>query len=279
MRHSGFPTVLACAALIASGAVAQTQTELQPTAVEPAPVADLEPDDADPAPPTAASDDEQSLDDLEDAITRQLNSGQKLERSFTLERYKNGELVDRSKRTVTIDEKKAERLRAAGASASEQVLSAYDGELLSRPEAREEAQSDFVLADRDANGLLTAAEFVALVDAWRRDPLRGGEPEIRGDSRDSRIEAFLAEISPAEEPSQPNASATQKFTLMAGPVAALSEEEYVREYLRDFDAADQDRDLLLSGDQLELFRALARGDAVRPTEPVTGGEALETDRN
>ncbi len=49
---------------------------------------------------------------------------------------------------------------------------------------------------------------------------------------------------------------------MAGAAGALSRDDYVREYLLDFDSMDRDHDMLLKSEELLRFRAANRGETI-----------------
>ncbi len=61
---------------------------------------------------------------------------------------------------------------------------------------------------------------------------------------------------------QTHAYAKQKFAFMAGAAQTLSLEDYIREYLLDFDAMDVNDDMILTGEELMRFRALNRGETL-----------------
>ncbi|GJL95202.1 MAG: hypothetical protein DHS20C05_16070 [Hyphococcus sp.] len=198
----------------------------------------------------------------EDEIADDLNSRQQLEQTFTLQRTINGEVVETTKRTVTYDRNGPYRATEANVSTLERVKQAFDGEVLTRPEALEEAKLDFTIADVNADYMLTPDEFAALVDSWQENETKQAEAPTKEIARQRQYEAFLAELSPEAAEMQNEAYAKEKFAFMAGAKTWLSREDYIREYLLDFDSMDADNDTLLKGNELMRFRALNRGETI-----------------
>lgn len=240
-----------CAAFSASAA-AQNET-LQPTPVEPAAIDAIERDmpiamPVEPGEPTEVD---------EDAITRELNANTRLDRSFTLRRRVNGELVETTKRTVALPRGATDNDTAP----SERALAAYDDEVLSRVEALEEAKNDFTAADTNKDGLMSKAEFEALAKTWRAKARREESAESQEHlAREERREAFLAELKRETDDTRPHTDAARKFAFLAGMSQTISREDYVREYMLDFDSVDENKDMILKGDELKQFRALNRGE-------------------
>ena len=50
---------------------------------------------------------------------------------------------------------------------------------------------------------------------------------------------------------------------MAGAADAMTLQDYIREYLLDFDSMDENQDTVLTGDELMRFRALNRGETLK----------------
>lgn len=193
-----------------------------------------------------------------------LNSQQQLKQTFTLERRMDGELIETKKQTVTLSPGVPYRPTEAGETVLEQVRAAFDQEALSRIEAFEEAKLDFTVADADRNDLMTVDEFTALVATWRGAGVR--EPVLASDAEDSRdrqytdiLEPIVAEVDPAQE----RAYARAKFAYISGASPTISRQDYIREYLLDFDAMDENNDTVLQGDELLRFRAANRGESIR----------------
>ena len=190
-----------------------------------------------------------------------LNSRQQIQQSFTFTRTINGEVVDTEKRTVTYSRKDPLRETEAGVSALDRLKSAFDSEVLTRTEAFEEAKLDFVIADKDRDNMMTADEFVGLAEQWRtnnaRDP-QDVEPET---ARERQYRAFLDELDPEGAKEEADTNARRKFATMVGMAPSISREDYLSEYLLDFDSMDSDNDGILRGDELMMFRALNRGES------------------
>ncbi len=205
---------------------------------------------------------EESAEVNPDEMADMLNSQQQLRQTFTLKRTINGEIVESEKRTVTFSRDTPYRETEAGETTLEALKSAFDGELLTRTEAFEEAKLDFAIADIDRNGRMTIDEFADLVDTWRENEARMADAPTKNIARQRHYEAFLAEINPDAAEMQNEAYARQKFMFMAGAAETVSREDYIREYLLDFDAMDENQDALLRGDELMRFRALNRGETL-----------------
>jgi hypothetical protein len=194
-----------------------------------------------------------------DEMAAYLNAQQKIKQSYTLTRTINGEVVETTQETVVFSPGDPVRSTEAGQSPLDSLKARFDAELLTRLEAFEEARLDFVVADVNRDGAVTAAEFVGLVRTWRENEARARAQASSANDR----EAFLASLDPIDA-AQADADAQRKFAAMAGAAAALPSEAYLREYLLDFDASDADRDTLLKAAELERFRALTRG--AEPTQ-------------
>jgi len=196
-----------------------------------------------------------------DEMADQLNARQQLQQTYTLKRTIDGEVVQTEKRTVTFSRETPYRETEAGQTTLEALKATFDGELLTRMEAFEEAKLDFTIADIDRDGRMTADEFANLIESQRQIEARQAEAPTREIERQRRYEDFLEEISPDAAKLQDGALARKKFAFMTGSASALTLEDYIREYLLDFDAMDADKDTLLNGDELLRFRALNRGEA------------------
>jgi len=197
-----------------------------------------------------------------DEMADQLNGRQQLQQTVTLKRTINGEVVEREKRTITYKRGAPYRETEAGQSPLEALKTAFDGELLTRLEAFEEAKIDFTVADTDRNGLMTQEEFSALVESWRESGQPDDTAANREIARQRQYEAFLAEIDPAAAETPSDSPAVKKFKFMAGAADTVSRMDYIREYLLDFDAMDADKDTLLKDVELVRFRALNRGESL-----------------
>ncbi len=264
-------------AFVATHAVAQNDGSAgQPenlTPVEQAPldaVVDTAPTEATVIETTAAGTVNQELADeategaglSEDEIADMLNSQQQLKQTFTLKRTINGNVVETEKRTVTFSRNQPYRETEAGQSALEAVKAAFDGELLTRVEAFEEAKIDFVIADVNRDGVMTSQEFAALVDSWRENDARQAVAPTKDVERQRQYEALLEEINPEAAEAQNEAYAKEKFAFLSGAAETVTREDYIREYLLDFDSMDTDKDTVLKDMELMRFRALNRGETV-----------------
>ena len=210
-----------------------------------------------PAPSQESDPAEQSSDEADDDnIAAQLNAAQTINRTYTLTRSINGEVVETDARTVTIDGKTADEIPTLAS-----ITAAFDGEVLTRTEAFEEAKTDFALADANQDNFLSSDEFANLVVSWRNSKRHyRPTPTSEEAQRDQRIRAFLDEIDPMAQTMTAMARARDKFRFMAGVAPALSQKDYISEVLVDFDAMDQNGDLILKDTELARFRAANCGE-------------------
>ena len=197
-----------------------------------------------------------------DEMADMLNSQQQLKQTYTLKRTINGKVVESEKRTVTFDRNAPYRETEAGATTVEALKAAFDGELLTRIEAFEEAKLDFTIADANRDQTMTQDEFLSLVDTWRQSDDRAADAPTEEIARQRQYDAFLSEINPQAAESQSDQYAREKFAFMAGAAQTVSREVYIREYLLDFDTMDTNKDTLLRDDELMRFRALNRGEKI-----------------
>ncbi|MEM9616707.1 MAG: hypothetical protein AAF936_02010 [Pseudomonadota bacterium] len=201
---------------------------------------------------------EPSSDEMADL----LNSQQQLQQTFTFRRTIDGKVVETEKRTVTYDPASPYRETEAGQTTVERLKTAFDGEVLTRTEAFEEAKLDFTIGDVNRDGVMTADEFAELVASWREVESRTGSAPNAEIARQRQYDAFLAEISPETAQMQYEAYAKEKFMFLTGGVETVSRKDYIREYLLDFDAMDADADTILKDDELLKFRALNSGETI-----------------
>lgn len=226
------------------------------------PSSDVDPIEAeimtDPTQPDDQSDGKPGEDEMADL----LNSQQQLEQTFILKRTIDGNIVETEKRTVTISRDAPYRQTEAGLTDLERVKQAFDGEVLTRVEAFEEAKLDFVIADSDRDGKMTAEEFSALVASWKANEIRSADAPTKDIERQRQYEALLQEINPEAAEMHNEAFAKQKFAFLSGASETVSREDYIREYLLDFDSMDIDGDTILRDEELMRFRALNRGETL-----------------
>ncbi|GAB4516453.1 MAG: hypothetical protein Kow00133_00230 [Amphiplicatus sp.] len=245
------------AALAASGGAALAQTPDAPQPEEPVAVSapDAQEGQAEDQPDEAAINPDEMAD--------QLNKRQQLQQTVIFTRTINGEVVGEEKRTVTYSRGDPLRPSEAGGSAIEDLRAAFDREALTRSEAFEEAKLDFAVADQDRNDRLTAEEFVRLVQSWRENAARAAPSTGEEAARRRQFRAFVEELDPEAAERRAAEQARAKFAYMTGAAPTLAREDYIREYLLDFDAMDQDGDMILQGEELMMFRALNRGETLQ----------------
>ncbi len=109
---------------------------------------------------------------------------------------------------------------------------------------------------------MTSSEFAGLVESWRKNDARQAMAPNKEIARQREYDAFLEEIDPNAASVQTEAFAMKKFAFMAGDAGSLSLQEYIREYLLDFDSMDADKDTILTDEELMRFRAINRGETL-----------------
>ncbi len=250
----------------ASGAIAQgTEADAE---IEQVAISELAPAvlTAEPAPDPMTGAEERAPEPAaelsEDEVADMLNSRQQLQQTFTLKRTIDGNVVETEKRTVTYSRDQPYRETEAGQTALQKLQATFDGEVLTRVEAFEEAKLDFTIADTNRDGAMTADEFIALVNSWRENDTRQAEAPTQEVARQRNFEDFLLDVNPEAAREQNQTHVRGKFAFMSGAAQTVSREEYIREYLLDFDAMDADKDTLLKEMELMRFRALNRGEAL-----------------
>ena len=211
-----------------------------------------------PAAEAAAQAGESNPDEMADL----LNSRQQLKQTFTVTRTIDGKVTDTEQRTVVYSRDDPVRPTEAGESAAEAVKAAFDREVLTRTEAFEEAKLDFAFADKNRDGKLTEDEFVALALSWRDNAARQAEPTNKEETRQRQYDAFVDSLDPEAAKAEHAEEARQRFSFMTGAAQTFSREDYIREYLLDFDSMDQNGDMMLKGEELMQFRALNSGAAM-----------------
>lgn len=202
-----------------------------------------------------------------DEMASQLNARQRIEQTYTLTRTLNGEVVEVDRRTVIFNPGDPVRPTEAGVTAVEELLAAFNNELLTRTEAFEEARLDFIAADVNRDGVLSEDEFVAMVDNWRSISERRLVTGDEESARERQYRAFIEELDPETAREDAAALARSKFAFMAGASQTLTREDYIREYLLDFDSMDVNGDGFLRGRELMMFRALNRGETLTSAAP------------
>lgn len=237
--------------LAAAGAMAQTPPSTTEAEAALAPAAETA------APEVAA---EPNPDEMADS----LNAQQQIKQSFTFTRTIDGKVVETDTKTVTYSRDDPMRPTEAGETALESLRQAFDREVLTRTEAFEEAKLDFVIADRDRDNTINADEFAALVETWRETGAHETTAPAANEetARQRQYRAFIEEIDPEGAKQEAAERAKRKFMYMAGAAQYLSREDYLREYLLDFDSMDADGDSILKGEELMMFRAVNRGETL-----------------
>jgi|GEM_PF-1377571 len=264
-------TLLAGAGALAFAACAHAQNEEADAGIEQVAIPELE--ETPPAPDGNAQEGQaeasvagdEAADPSADEVADMLNSRQQLQQTFTLKRTINGNVVETDKRTVTFSRDEPYRETEAGRTALQKVQAIFDGEVLTRTEAFEEAKIDFTVADLNRDNAMTADEFAFLVESWRENDARNADAPTEDLAQQRDFEAFLLEINPDAAKEQTGAYAKEKFAFLSGASDTVTRESYIREYLLDFDSMDEDKDTILKDMELMRFRALIRGEKLNNT--------------
>ncbi len=245
--------------LFTASAMAQPPATPEPIEAEPLGEAPAEPvTETVPDTETTATQSDSDADNM----ASQLNARQQIKQTFTVTRTINGEVVETDQRTVTYSRGDPTRPSEAGSSVVEELLTAFNNEVLTRAEAFEEAKLDFVVADLDRDNLMSEQEFIGLVDTWRTNAARKAATTREQTARDRQYRAFIEELNPNMAAQESAVRASRKFAFMAGASPAMARDDYIREYLLDFDSMDSDGDGILRGEQLMEFRALNKGETL-----------------
>ena len=188
----------------------------------------------------------------EDEMADLLNSQQQITQGVTLTRSVNGQVVETKKETVVYSKDDPLRDSEAGVSPLERLKAQFDSQALTRKEALDEARSDFVVADLDRDGAMTADEFVYLVKGWE-------SAEITGSGHGRFVDPFY-HVDKEEADREHAEQARARFAAMAGAEPTLAKKAFTRKIVDEFEANDLDKDDLLRGDELLNFRASVRGE-------------------
>lgn len=215
----------------------------------------------------AQSDETAETEPNPDEMADQLNSQQQLKQTFTLERRINGKVVESQKRTITYSRDDPVRASEAGKTPAEELKEQFEAELLTRTEAFEEAKLLFALADTNRDDLIDADEFAAVIVEWTENDRLNAPATDEESARERRIREFMADLDREAARKEAAERARKKFAFMAGASKTMTQADFIREYLLDFDSMDANGDTLLKGGELTRFRALNRGETVdMPTE-------------
>lgn len=193
----------------------------------------------------------------ENDIADRLNSLQQLEQMVTFTRTIDGEIVETVTEKITYAKDDPIQSTEAGTSIIDRLNERFDRAALTRNEAFEEAKLDFIVADIDRSGSMSADEFVALVAHWRADEnSASGADDLRQVSIDENGEITATGGTPI------TSAARKKFAFMTGMNQTIAKSDYIREYLTEFDAFDENNDSYLRGEELEGFRKANRGESL-----------------
>ena len=251
---------------LAALAPALAQEAASPDETAPAEAAAVEAAPSEPAPVAVAAEPETATMS-EDEMANYLNSQPRITQGVTLTLTVDGEVVETAKKTITYARNDPVLATESGTTAMEQLKAEFDTAAMTRKEAYEEARLDFVVADLDRDGRMTADEFAFLVKGWSDATVAGG-----GRSRFVDLESHAAD---ADHDALHDEQARKKFGFMAGGGAEISRKDYVREVLIEFDALDLNDDGLLKDEELLHFRAANRGEPLDHDVKLMEESALE----
>lgn len=190
----------------------------------------------------------------EDEMADFLNSQQQIKQDVTLTRKVNGAVVETRKETIVYSKGDPVRDSEAGLSPLEKLKAEFDSQAITRKEALEEAKLDFVVADLDRDGRMSAEEFLFLIKGWET-------AEITGSGRGRFVEPYF-HVDTESAAAEHAELARAKFTAMAGADLTLSKKAFTRRIIEEFEEHDGNRDDLLQGDELLNFRASVRGEPI-----------------
>ncbi len=190
-------------------------------------------------------------DPANESLAAELTRRHQLKQSFTVKRTVNGEVVETSSETISLNRDRPTLPSEAGKTIEQRLKEAFDRRALTRPEAFEEGKLDFTIGDVDRDGRIDAAEFdrlLALLNS--REPSAPGA-DSAGEETSIRA-SFVNELAPVDQ--------RVSFASFSGPEGApLDEKRFTLEFLKVFDAADTDADGVLQGEELTAFRQAFSG--------------------
>lgn len=196
-----------------------------------------------------------------DNMADDLNKRQQIQQSFVFTRTVNGEIAETEQRAVSYSRDDPVRTTESNLSTLDALQAKFDSEVLTRTEAFEEAKLDFVVADLDRDGKLIEPEYLRLVETWNETRAASPASSAEESARERQYRAFVDQLEEdGATPAAGGADSKQKFAFMSGAATSIGREDYLREYLLEFDSMDADADMLLKGDELLKFRALNRGE-------------------
>jgi hypothetical protein len=185
-----------------------------------------------------------------DEMADSLNKQQKLEQTYTLTRTVDGKVVETTQKTVVYSKDDPIRETEAGLSPVERLKAELDDASLTRSEAVADTKLDFTIADKDRNNRVTADEDAGLVREW----LNAGRVDAGAETAEP-----VALLEAGEDAGTLDA-AKAKFVSFSGTEPDLTRRGYTRFVVREFDAADADKNRVLEGAELAAFKAALRGE-------------------
>ena len=240
---------------------------------------------------SAQQDDDQPAPDAEpgaeapnpDNSADDLNARQNIRQTFTVKRKLDGQTIDEKTVEIPGDSAFATRASEARGSVRSYVRDKADREILTRPEAAQEARLEFALADANRDGIMTQTEYQTLAQIRTEDENyaflieeQHARNKAREPDRTDRYEAFreadraewhklaLAQHFRAMVATEtlwgPSSGLATSGKISDTPSSGLTENAYVRAFMRDFDAADLNGDFILQETETRTFRRALYGD-------------------
>lgn len=198
----------------------------------------------------------------EDNMADDLNKRQQLQQKFIFTRTVDGAVVETAEREVVYSRGDPVRTTESDQSAVDALAQKFDAEVLTKTEAFEEAKIDFVVADINRDGKLTVDEYLRLVETWRDTEDDAATPGRS--ARERQYRAFIEELEGSGEtpPANNDAALQEKFGKLTNMTGTIARDDYYRAYLAEFDSVDENKDMMLRGEELMRFRALNRGGSM-----------------
>lgn len=190
----------------------------------------------------------------EDEMADFLNSQQQIKQDVTLTRTIDGKIVETKKETIVYSKDDPLRGSEAARSPIENLLAAFSSQAITKKEALDEANLDFVIADQNRDNKVSIEEFAFLVKGWE-------DAEIAGSGSGRFVDPYFhvdRETAAAEHAEQARA----KFMAMSGDGAPLGKKAFTRRIAEEFEEHDADKDGLLRAEELLNFRASVRGEPI-----------------
>ena len=162
----------------------------------------------------------------EDNMADDLNKRQQLQQKFIFTRTVDGAVVETAEREVVYSRGDPVRTTESNQSAVDALAQKFDAEVLTKTED---------------------------------DAATPGES-----ARERQYRAFIEELEGSGEtpPANNDAALQEKFGKLTNMTGTIARDDYYRAYLAEFDSVDENKDMMLRGEELMRFRALNRGGSM-----------------